>query len=253
MNQNPSAAPRLEPAGLIVWARSLLAYLFLCLYILLLGPVALVITYATGGVRHILRLGILAERIARAILGVRYVAEGVEHVQGDRPAVYLINHRSNVDVLVFEVLYPRCPRLRVLYKAELGRLPILGRALRTAGFVPVERQNREHAIGAVELAASRLAAGDSILLAPEGTRSRTDSLLPFKKGGFVMAIRAQVPVIPVALIGTGLAMPKGARVVRPTTVRVRIGKPIATTGLTFDDREMLMAQARSEMERLLKP
>ncbi len=197
-------------------------------------------------------LGILAERIARAIVGVRCEVEGLEHVQGDRPAVYLINHRSNVDVLVFGFLYPRCPRLKVLYKAEMGRLPILGRVLRTGGFVPVDRHHQEHAFDAVDVAAGRLAAGDSILLAPEGTRSRSDALLPFKKGAFVMAIKAQVPVIPVALIGTGLAMPKGAAVVSPARVRIRIGAPIATTGLTFDDRVALMNQARAEMERLLR-
>jgi 1-acyl-sn-glycerol-3-phosphate acyltransferase len=238
------------PASASAWVRSVLAYLFICLYLLLVGPIALLYAYATGRVRHILILGIVAESTARLIVGVRYFVEGLEHVQGHRPAVYLINHRSNVDVLVFGVLYPR---FRVLYKAEMGRLPILGRVMKTAGFVPVERQHREHAIDAVETAAQRLLDGDSILLAPEGTRSPTNQLLPFKKGGFVMAIKAQVPLIPVALVGTGDAMPKGSAVVRPTHVRVRIGAPIDTRGLTFDDRDRVMGLARAEMERLLEP
>jgi 1-acyl-sn-glycerol-3-phosphate acyltransferase len=228
-----------------------LAYLFICLYVLIVGPVALLWAYATGRVRHILVLGIVAERTARVILGIRHSVEGLEHVQGDRAAVYLINHRSNVDVLVFGVVFPRCPRLRVLYKAEMGRLPIMGRVMKTAGFVPVERQHRERAMDAVEIAAKRLMEGDSIMLAPEGTRSPTGALLPFKKGAFVMAIKAQVPVIPIALVGTGDAMPKGSAVVRPARVRVRIGEPIETRGLTLEDRDDLMRRARARMESLL--
>ena len=96
-----------------------------------------------------------------------------------------------------------------MYKAELARLPILGTVMRTAGFVPVERANRERAIEAVDEAVAALRAGASFLLAPEGTRSRTGELQPFKKGAFVMAIKAQAPVVPIALIGPDVAMPRG--------------------------------------------
>ncbi len=237
---------------MVASVRSALAYAFIGFFTLIVGPFALLATYATGSVRHIMILGIFAERVARRIVGLRYRVDGLDRVREDRPAVYIINHRSDVDVLVFEVLYARCRRLRGLYKAELGRLPILGRVMRSAGFVPVERHNSVRAKAAVEFAAAKLREGDSIVLAPEGTRSPTDELLPFKKGGFVMAIRAQVPVVPVALIGTHLAMPKGSPIIRPARVLVRIGRPIDTRGLTFEDRDVLVARAREAMEQLLK-
>ena len=154
----------------------------------------------TGRAQPCLRAGaVRGVRRAPACSGIRLEVAGLEHVAADRPTVYCINHRSNVDVVVFEVLFPRCPRLRGLYKAEMGKLPVLGRA-HAAGRVRAggAREPGERHRGG-RRGRGRLRAGDSFLLAPEGTRSRTDDLLPFKKGGFVMAIKAQAPVVPVAL------------------------------------------------------
>jgi 1-acyl-sn-glycerol-3-phosphate acyltransferase len=102
----------------------------------------------------------------------------------------------------------------------------------------------------VERAAAALRDGHSFLIFPEGTRSPTDALLPFKKGAFVLAIRGGAPVVPVAIIGARAAMPKGSRFIRPGTIRVRVGPPIETAGLTFDDRDRLMETTRREIERL---
>jgi len=165
--------------------------------------------------------------------------------------VYCMNHRSNVDAVVFELLHTRCPRLRVMYKAEMGKLPILGVAMRMAGLVPVARGDRDKAIEAVDLAVTRLQAGDSFLLAPEGTRGRGPTMGPFKKGAFVMAINAQVPVVPVGIVGADAAMPKGRWWIKPTTLRIRIGAPIPTTGLGFEDRDALSALVRERLEALL--
>jgi 1-acyl-sn-glycerol-3-phosphate acyltransferase len=236
---------------LIAWVRSLAAYLFLCLFVGLLGPPALLFAFVTGRVRHLFVLGRFAAMTARRMFGIRVTVQGLEHVRGDRPTVYCINHRSNVDVIVFEWIFPRCPNLRALYKAELDKIPILGMVLRTAGFVPVERARRDRAIEAVDLAVGHLKAGDSFLLAPEGTRSRTGEMLPFKKGGFVMAIKAQVPVVPIAIVGSDHAMPRGRFYATPCRVVIRIGEPVATTGLGFDDRDALAADVRQRMEALL--
>ena len=97
-----------------------------------------------------------------------------------------------------------------------------------------------------------LRAGHSFLIFPEGTRSRTGQLLPFKKGGFIMAIQAQAPIVPVAIQGGRAAMKRGSAFVRPVRVSVRIGTPIPTTGLTLDDRDDLIARVRTEIERLLE-
>jgi 1-acyl-sn-glycerol-3-phosphate acyltransferase len=237
---------------LIAEIRSVSAYVFLGLWVALAGPPSLLVAWLTGRVRHMFVLGRFGAKTARQILGIRIVTEGLDHVDARRATVYCINHLSNVDVLVFEVLLPKCPGLRAMYKAELAKLPILGTVVRTAGFVPVERHNRERAIGAVDEAVAGLRAGASFLLAPEGTRSRTGELQPFKKGAFVMAIKAQVPVVPIALIGPDVAMPRGRWYVTPTTVRVRIGAPIPSTGLTLDDRDALAAQAHAAMSALLR-
>ena len=232
--------------------RSFACYVLLALYIALVGPPALGAAFLTGRVGHVFALGRLGASAVRRLLGIRLEVDGLEHVAGDRAAVYCINHRSNADVVAFEALFPSCPRLRGLYKAELGRVPILGRAMRLVGFVPVDRANRASAIAAVDQAAARLAAGDSFLIAPEGTRARTDELLPFKKGGFVMAIRAQAPVVPVALHGTATAMPRGQFRVTPTLVRVVAGEPVPTTGMTLEDRDRLMAAVRERLQAMLR-
>lgn len=237
---------------IINWLRSLAAYAILVLYIGVVGPPALAAAMLTGRAHHVFALGRFGASAVRRLLGLRLEVLGLEHVQGDRPTLYCINHRSNVDVVAFEALFPRCPRLRGLYKAEMGKLPVLGRALRLVGFVPVERANRASAIASVDAAAERMRAGDSFLIAPEGTRARTDELLPFKKGGFVMAIKAQAPIVPVALHGTAEAMPRGRFWVTPTVIRVEIGAPIPTAGLTIDDRDRLTTIVRDRMQAMLQ-
>jgi len=236
---------------IINWLRSLTAFVLLALYIALVGPPALAIAFLTGRAGHVFALGRFGAAAVRRLVGIRLDVSGLEHVVGDRPTLYCINHRSNVDVVAFEALFPRCPRLRGLYKAEVGKVPVLGRAMRLVGFVPVDRANRSSAIASVDAAAARLAAGDSFMIAPEGTRGRSDEMLPFKKGGFVMAIKAQAPVVPVALHGTAEAMPRGRFWVKPGVVRVVVGAPIPTAGLTLDDRDRLMATVRERLQTML--
>jgi len=235
----------------VAWVRSIAAYLFLIAYVLVVGVPALLVALATGWARHLIVLGRLAAKVMRLTFGIGVDIDGLCHVVADRPTVYVINHRSNVDVIVYEFLLPVCPRLKAIYKAELGRLPVIGRVLRAAGFVPVERRDRERAIEAVDAAVDCLRAGDSFLLAPEGTRSRTGELLPFKKGGFVMAIKAQAPVVPIAITGSERAMPPGRFYATPDRVTIRIGEPVPTTGLTIDDRDRLAALVREKMLQLL--
>ena len=119
------------------------------------------------------------------------------------------------------------------------------------GFIPVDRRHKEAALRSIDAGAASLRAGNSFLIFPEGTRSRTDELLPFKKGGFIMAIQAQAPIVPVAVQGGRAAMRKGSAIVRPVHVSVRIGEPIQTAGLTLDDRDALIARVRDRIRMLL--
>jgi 1-acyl-sn-glycerol-3-phosphate acyltransferase len=144
------------------------------------------------------------------------------------------------------------PRLRILYKAELRKLPILVRAFDLAGFVPLERGNRDQSLPAIERAAAALREGNSFLIFPEGTRSRSGELLPFKKGGFIMALQGQAPVVPVAISGARDAMRKGSFIIRPVRVVVRFGPPIETSGLTLQDRDALIVRSREAVAALLR-
>jgi 1-acyl-sn-glycerol-3-phosphate acyltransferase len=174
---------------------------------------------------------------------------GREHIPANRAVVFCANHQSNVDPpVLFRVLHPQ---LHVLYKAELRKIPILGRVLEVGGFVAVQRDNREAALTSIEEAAESVRGGNSFLIFPEGTRSRTAELLPFKKGGLVMAIRAQAPVVPVAITGGRASMRKGSAFVRPVLVTVRIGAPLETAGMTIEQRDILIGQVRGRIEQLL--
>jgi 1-acyl-sn-glycerol-3-phosphate acyltransferase len=186
--------------------------------------------------------------LALRLAGIRYRVVGRENVP-NRAVVYCSNHESNVDpAVLFQGLDPM---LHVLYKAELHKVPLMGMAFDIGGFVAVDRADRRKSFASVDTAVVSLGQGNSFLIFPEGTRSRTGELLPFKKGGFIMALQAQVPIVPVAVSGGRASMRKGSAIVRPVKVTVRLGAPIATAGLSVDDRDAVIERVRTAVQRLL--
>ena len=236
-------------ARTIAAARTLATAIVLSLYVLTCGPLVLLWALLTRQAGILYRAGALGIRMGFALAGIRLRVTGAEHIQAGA-AVYASNHASNIDPpAVFLALQPVFPRLRVLYKAELRKLPVLVWAFDLAGFVPIERANKDQSWPAVDRAAGALRAGNSFVIFPEGTRSRTGELLPFKKGGFVMAIKGQAPVVPLVVSGGRQAMRKGSRLIWPATVTVALSPPVPTAGLTFDDRDALIATVRRAIEQ----
>jgi 1-acyl-sn-glycerol-3-phosphate acyltransferase len=232
--------------------RSFTAYASVMLYVLIVAPPGMVWALATGRPHILYWLGRLGVRLGLATVGIRYRVTGQDHLLPGRAAVYCVNHTSNLEPpIVYMALGPIHPELKILYKAELRVIPVLPRAFDVAGFVPIARRNREKSMEAIARAAAALRRGASFLIFPEGTRSRSSELLPFKKGGFIMAIQGQAPLVPVAIQGAQRAMRKGSPIVRPVTVSVRIGPPIELDGRGLEARDELIARTRAAIERLL--
>lgn len=174
-------------------------------------------------------------------------AVGLEHVPAG-PVVYVSNHQSWFDIFALATTLPG--QIRFVAKKELRRIFVLGRAMESARHIFIDRQNRQAAFGAYEGAAQTIQQGMSAVVFAEGTRSRTGKLQPFKKGPFVLAIAAGVPVVPVYCAGTFTLMPKGSLRLTPHPVAVMIGDPIPTKGLQYEDRERLMREVRGQVEAL---
>ncbi len=233
--------------------RSLAAYVSVSLWVLLLAPGGMLLALLLRSPDILYLLGRGGVRLGLTAAGIRIQVDGYEHVQKSRGAVYCANHSSNLEPpIIYMALAAIHPRLKILYKAELrGAIPILRNAFDMAGFVPIERRNVEQSSRAIERAALALADGDSFMIFPEGTRSLTGTLLPFKKGGFLLAIKGKAPIVPVAISGARKAMEKGSPVIYPVTVTVKIGAPIETYELEVSERNSLIQETRSSLESLL--
>jgi 1-acyl-sn-glycerol-3-phosphate acyltransferase len=182
--------------------------------------------------------------------GVRVRVRGREHILKDRPQIFFSNHASYFDV--FCLLGHLPAQFRWLAKAELFRIPFFGKTMAYGGYIPIDRSNPRAAHRSMMAAAERIRAGASIVVFPEGTRSPDGTLQPFKSGGAVLAIWAQVPVVPIAILGTHPVMRKGSLRVTRGKVEIRIGKPILTEGTVPRDRDVLLSRAREAITGLLE-
>jgi 1-acyl-sn-glycerol-3-phosphate acyltransferase len=234
---------------LIAAVRSAATLLGVSLYVLIVSPPAMLLALIFGWKKHLYVLGHLGVRLGLFLSGIRVRLAGAEHLPHHRAAVYCANHQSNVDPpVLFDTLHPM---IHILYKQEIDRIPLLARAFRMGGFIPVDRRKREASMRSIDAGAEAIRRGCSFLIFPEGTRSKTEELLPFKKGGFIMAVKAQAPIVPVAIQGGRASMRRGSWIIRPVTLSIRVGPPVETAGCTLDQRDQLIDTVRKKITELL--
>lgn len=230
--------------------RSILVTVITFAYILIAGTPFVIYAILTGKTDPVYQVGVRGARMALWLAGVRLEVRGREKIPVQGAAVFMPNHQSNCDPpAVVSVL----PPVLILAKQEFFRVPVLGRAMRLRGFIPVDRKNRERGIQAVEKAVESLKAGHSFLAYPEGTRSPDGRLQPFKKGVFMMAIQAGAPIVPISISGSNKIMRKGEITMRPGTVRITFHDPIPTRGCTLEDRGRIMEAVRKGILAGLTP
>jgi 1-acyl-sn-glycerol-3-phosphate acyltransferase len=208
-----------------------------------LGIIAISVSFftRTGNVVHI-----IARIWGRAILFVsriRVTVKGLENINPSQSYVYMANHQSNFDIPVLLAHLP--VQFRWLAKAELFRIPIFGRAMRGAGYIEIDRFNQQSAFESLNQAAGKMKNGLSIMMFPEGTRSRDGKIRPFKKGGFVMAIGSGEPIVPVIIKGTWPIMAKSSLRINSGDVTLQIERPIRTTDYTRATKEDLIESVRT--------
>ena len=210
-----------------------------------MATVAVGIHRSTGSRELAWRFAKARARTLTWLLGVSPRLSGLEHLAGRGPFIFAPNHQSHLDILLLLANLPG--RVRFAAKRELWQHPVMGAVLDTLGMIPIDRERPEHAVEALNRAAAER---DSFVIFPEGKRSRTGDLLPFKKGAFVLAIATGLPIVPVVLRGTRRLMPRGSRLtVVPGEAEIVIEEPILTTGLAYEDRDALAARVRAAIER----
>ena len=226
-----------------IWLRAVL----LVATVALATPVAVLVLLVPRWGDLIVHAGRLWSRALLAASGARVTYHGREHARAHRPCIFIANHQSMVDIWVMLRLVPS--NTRFVAKQELFRIPIFGWALATTGCIAVNRANRAEAMRSLDVAAERIRAGRSVVLYPEGTRSRDGSLQPFKKGAFHLALAAGVPVVPVAITGSFAVVPPRTLRVRPGAVDVWVEPPIDVEPFRPGGHEALRDAVQAAIER----
>jgi 1-acyl-sn-glycerol-3-phosphate acyltransferase len=225
--------------------------IFICivisLYLIVVGIPILTFCRIKGDPHIALRLTKLLDHIILFLAGIRVELEGREKISETRGCVYVGNHRSFVDACAALLVLPG--DLRFLAKKEIYKIPLVSFALRTMGIIEVDRSNPEASAKSIDRAVAEIQAGRSVVLFPEGTRSRSPHMLPFKKGAFVLAIKAKALVVPITLLGMAELLRPDTLFLFPGKVKIIIHDPIETASLELEDRTELLEKARAVIEQ----
>ena len=178
---------------------------------------------------------------------VKVRVEGMERLNGKGPYVFMSNHQGYYDVFAF--LSHLSYQFKWLVKKELFSVPFLGWTMAAVGYISIDRGGTRDTVEAMNEAAQRIRDGMSVVIFPEGSRSPDGSIQPFKKGGFTLAIKSKVPIVPVAISGSRDIIPKGKLAVSSGEIRIAVGQPIETERFALKDREWLMKKVRETISK----
>ncbi len=222
--------------------RTLYITIWVCFATLVAGTLVIALSFFVRSGNPLHKIARLWGKSILVVSRIKVSVKGLSNIDPASPYIYMPNHQSNFDIPV--LLGHLTVQFRWLAKMELFKIPIFGRAMRKAGYISIDRYHRESAFESLKVAANKIKSGVSVLIFPEGTRSRDGNIRPFKKGGFVMAIDSGVPIVPVVITGTRAIMPKGKFRVYPGHVGMVIHKPIGTSIYTRETKEALMENVR---------
>ncbi|WP_438002699.1 lysophospholipid acyltransferase family protein [Sorangium sp. So ce321] len=239
------------PAGPVEVARTALAHVWAMLFLVVLLPVGLLCFPFDPRQRMHDRLSVVWARGALWLVGVRVEAEGVLHVRPGERYVIAANHQSTLDVLALLVVLQGRTPLRFLAKRALFRVPVLGWGMRLYGHTPVDRRRARGALADLGEARRNVMQRWSTVFFPEGTRSATGALLPFRLGAFRTGSAAGARVLPVTIDGTGALQPKGRYAAAPGVVRVVVHPPLDPPGASLEELRATMEACRAAVASAL--
>jgi|SaaInl8_200m_RNA_FD_contig_101_126475_length_4442_multi_4_in_0_out_0_3 1-acyl-sn-glycerol-3-phosphate acyltransferase len=238
----------------VVCAKCMIHTLFIYMWIVLttifFGIIAIVVSVfeTSGNMSHKVARAWSISCLLVSLIKVR--VDGLWNIKPDCSYIYMANHQSNYDIYVLLGYLP--VQFRWLAKAMLFKIPIFGRAMRGAGYISIDRANRSLAIQSLKKAAETIRKGTSVVIFPEGTRSPDGRILPFKKGGFYLALDSGVPIVPVIIHGTRDIMAKNRLLIKPGNVLVEVMKPVKTSGYTLETRYELMNKIQNIMREAVE-
>jgi 1-acyl-sn-glycerol-3-phosphate acyltransferase len=181
--------------------------------------------------------------------GIHLRAEGTERIDRQQRYILVANHYSYFDIPCIFAAIPQ--PIRFMAKVSLFKIPIFGWAIGRAGFIPIDRKNRRTAVKSFELAVDRIRKGNTVVVFPEEGRSRERAMRPFQRGGFLLALRSGLPILPVAIVGTFDVFSAHAKRVTPGPVIIKVGTSIPTEGLTVRDKDRLLQESRGQITQML--
>ena len=208
---------------------------------------ALVFPRISPGESKAHKIANLWARMLLKLTSIRVNVIGRENVLMNRPQIFMANHQSDFDILIVLAHVPG--QFRWIVKKELFKIPIFGEAMKSAGYIEIDRQNHEKAMKSIEEAAQKIREGKSVMTFPEGTRSKDGIIKPFKQGMFHLAIQAGVPIVPISIIGAHEILPKRSLKIKPGRVTMVIGRPVDVSGYTIETRSELIERVRDIMIR----